>query len=147
MPSLATYGVNAFLRLVVRRALRRAPLTAEAIGGHRATLLKAAGRGRWPGAVALTETRLGPCPTERMTPDAPELAEHAVLYLHGGGYIVGAPALYRPLLGTLAERLSAPVYAPAYRLAPEHPYPAALDDAYEAYQALLAQAFGRPGSL
>ena len=141
MPSLATYGVNAFLRLFVRRALRRAPLTAAAIGGHRATLLKAAGRGRWPASVVLTETVLGDRPTERLAPSAPELARHAVLYLHGGGYIVGAPALYRPLLGQLAERLGAPIYAPAYRLAPEHPYPAALDDAYAAYQALLTQGF------
>jgi len=141
MPSLATYGVNTFLRLFVRRALGRAPFTEATLEGHRATLLKAARRGRWPASVVLTETTLGNRPTERLAPNAPELANHAVLYLHGGGYIVGAPALYRPLLGTLAERLGAPLYAPAYRLAPEHPYPAALDDAYAAYQALLAQGF------
>ena len=59
-----------------------------------------------------------------------------MLYLHGGGYLVGSPAVYRPLAATLAARLSAPVYTLDYRLAPEHPYPAALNDAYAAYQAL-----------
>ncbi len=62
-----------------------------------------------------------------------------VLYLHGGGYCVGAPRAYRDLAARLATSLRARVVTLDYRLAPEHPYPAGLDDACAAYRALLAQ--------
>ena len=136
MTSLATYGVNAFLRLVVKRSLSKHTLTPERVAAQRAKLERASARGRWPGAVSITADTLGAQPAERAALAAPELPHHAVLYLHGGGYLVGSPAVYRPLAATLAARLSAPVYTLDYRLAPEHPYPAALNDAYAAYQAL-----------
>ena len=60
-----------------------------------------------------------------------------VLYLHGGGYCVGAPAASRVITGNLARRCVAEVFAPDYRLAPEHPFPAAVDDAVAAYRGLL----------
>ncbi|MBV8153158.1 MAG: alpha/beta hydrolase [Candidatus Eremiobacteraeota bacterium] len=63
----------------------------------------------------------------------------AILYLHGGGYIGGAVAQYRRLIGAIALRCGARTFAPEYRLAPECPFPAALDDAVEAYRFLLAQ--------
>jgi acetyl esterase/lipase len=62
-----------------------------------------------------------------------------ILYLHGGGYCVGSPATHRALTGHLAARCSARVFAADYRLAPEHPFPAAVDDAVAAYRGLLAQ--------
>ena len=136
MTSLATYGVNAFLRFVVKRSLSKHALTPERVAAQRAKLERASARGRWPGVVRVTADTLGAQPAERAALAAPELPHHAVLYLHGGGYLVGSPAVYRPLTATLAARLSAPVYTLDYRLAPEHPYPAALNDAYEAYQAL-----------
>lgn len=55
------------------------------------------------------------------------------LHLHGGGWIAGSIGSHRGLLAELAMLLRAPVLAPAYRLAPEHPYPAGLDDAAAAY--------------
>ena len=61
------------------------------------------------------------------------------LYLHGGGYCVGSPATHRALTGHLAARCNARVFAAEYRLAPEHPFPAAVDDAVAAYRGLLAQ--------
>lgn len=63
---------------------------------------------------------------------------HRVLYLHGGGYLVGSPASHRGLLAGLSRATGTPVHAPAYRLAPEHPYPAAVDDALAAFRALRA---------
>ena len=146
MTSLATYGVNAFLRLVVKRSLSKHALTPERVAAQRAQLERASARGRWPGSVSITAQTLGTQPAERAALGAPELPHHAVLYLHGGGYLVGSPAVYRPLAGTLAARLSAPVYTLDYRLAPEHPYPAALDDAYAAYQA-LGDAGHAPGQI
>jgi acetyl esterase/lipase len=60
-----------------------------------------------------------------------------VLYLHGGGYICGSPKTHRGLTGNLAKSSGTMVIAPDYRLAPEHPFPAALDDAEKLYRALL----------
>jgi monoterpene epsilon-lactone hydrolase len=61
-----------------------------------------------------------------------------VLYLHGGGYYFCSPRTHRPITCALAEGAHARVFALDYRLAPEHPFPAALDDALGAYRALLA---------
>src|SRR5215207_3151249 len=61
----------------------------------------------------------------------------ALLYLFGGGYILGSPASRRKTAGHLALASRAPVLVPNYRLAPEHPYPAAVDDAVAAWQWLL----------
>jgi monoterpene epsilon-lactone hydrolase len=62
-----------------------------------------------------------------------------LLHLHGGGYIAGSAFGYRPLAGALAAATGATVLLPDYRLAPEHPFPAALDDAFRAYRWLLDQ--------
>lgn len=61
-----------------------------------------------------------------------------VLFLHGGGYVTGSPALYRHLTWRIATAARARVLAIDYRLAPEHPFPAALDDALAACRWLLA---------
>lgn len=60
-----------------------------------------------------------------------------LLYLHGGGYIFGSPASHRSLVAELAQVTGLPGLLPDYRLAPEHPYPAALEDAWAAYWWLL----------
>lgn len=65
-----------------------------------------------------------------------------VFYLHGGGYMVGSPASYRDRARVVSYRCKAEVFVPEYRLAPEHPYPAALDDALEAWAHVRAL---RPG--
>lgn len=62
-----------------------------------------------------------------------------VLYLHGGGYIIGSSRTHRGLTGHLARATGRMVVAPDYRLAPEHPFPAALDDAEAAYEGLLRE--------
>lgn len=64
---------------------------------------------------------------------------NALLYLHGGGYIMGCPATHLPIAANLALRIKRSVLLPDYRLAPEHPFPAALDDAADAYDFLAAQ--------
>jgi monoterpene epsilon-lactone hydrolase len=65
----------------------------------------------------------------------------AVLYLHGGGFVAGHPRVYRNLCARLAKALEADVFLPEYRLAPEHQFPAALHDALDSYEALLARGF------
>jgi epsilon-lactone hydrolase len=61
----------------------------------------------------------------------------AVLYLHGGGYLFGSPKTHRQVLIAMAKTFEAPVYGLDYRLAPEHPFPAAFEDAVLAYRWLL----------
>lgn len=65
--------------------------------------------------------------------------ETVILYLHGGGYVMGSPRGYRHLTGALSRAAGAAVLALDYRLAPEHPFPAAIDDAVSAYRWLLDQ--------
>jgi acetyl esterase/lipase len=65
-------------------------------------------------------------------------APGAILYLHGGAFCLGSPWTHRALTTRLARAAGMPVWIPDYRLAPEHPYPAALDDAAACYEAMLA---------
>lgn len=76
-------------------------------------------------------------PGERVTVGT--LGEGVVLYLHGGAYGFGSAATHRSITAHLARDASATVYVPDYRLAPEHPYPAAVEDATRAYGWLLDQ--------
>lgn len=62
-----------------------------------------------------------------------------MLYLHGGGYVMGSPGSHAVAASRLARALDRPVLAARYRLAPEHPFPAALEDARAALDALLAR--------
>ena len=61
----------------------------------------------------------------------------AMMYLHGGCYVLGSAATYRELIGGLSMATGIRVLAPDYRLAPEHPFPAAVDDALAVYRWLL----------
>ena len=64
-----------------------------------------------------------------------------ILYLHGGGYTCGDLEYAKGFASTLAAETGSRVFCTAYRLAPEHPFPAALDDSLESYQYLLQQGF------
>ncbi|MEM9761188.1 MAG: alpha/beta hydrolase fold domain-containing protein [Pseudomonadota bacterium] len=64
--------------------------------------------------------------------------DRAVLYLHGGGWIVGSPDTHRGPCSHLARQSGWAVYSASYRLAPEHPYPAQVEDARRALSTLLA---------
>jgi acetyl esterase/lipase len=70
----------------------------------------------------------------------------AVLYVHGGGYVIGSLNTHRELCGGISRASGARVLALDYRLAPEHPFPAALEDAVAGYQWLLAQGIA-PGAI
>lgn len=67
----------------------------------------------------------------------PPRADKVVLYLHGGGYVAGSPRAYTHLLARIARLTQMQVCAPEYRKAPEHPFPAAFDDAVGGFEALL----------
>ena len=89
-----------------------------------------------PADVTVTAAELGGVPTAEITVDGIE-ARHVVLYFHGGVYVMGDAALAADLASQVGRRTDAKVISVDYRLAPEHPYPAAVDDALAAYEALL----------
>jgi epsilon-lactone hydrolase len=66
-------------------------------------------------------------------------AENVILYFHGGVYVIGTAVASVPLVSEVVRRAGARAITLDYRLAPEHPYPAAVDDARAAYEGLLAQ--------
>lgn len=90
-----------------------------------------------PRSVSINPGDAGGVPGEWLRHgDVPTVRAGTLLYLHGGAYCVGSPATHRALTARLAQGTGVPVFAADYRLAPEHPFPAALDDALAAYRAL-----------
>ncbi|HEY7851724.1 MAG TPA: alpha/beta hydrolase [Caulobacteraceae bacterium] len=79
-----------------------------------------------------------------ITPGA--AGERAILYLHGGGYVIGSIASHRHLAAALGRAAKARCLVLDYRLAPEHPFPAAVDDALAGYRFLLESGFA-PGNI
>ena len=89
-----------------------------------------------PADVTVTPSALGAIPTAEITVDGIE-PRRVVLYFHGGVYVLGDAFQAAGLASQIGRRTRATVISVDYRLAPEHPYPAAVDDALAAYQALL----------
>nr|WP_234712716.1 alpha/beta hydrolase [Mycolicibacterium komanii] len=93
------------------------------------------------GGVVVEETRIGDPPI-RAVVVAPETGtpdRAAVLWIHSGGYVVGSPQLEFFVMGEIARATDAVVVSPDYRLAPEHPFPAALDDCMATLSWMRAQ--------
>src|ERR1700738_1286910 len=89
-----------------------------------------------PAEVTVTAAELGRVPTAEITVDGIE-PRHVVLYFHGGVYAMGDAFQAASLASQVGRRTRARVISVDYRLAPENPYPAAVDDALAAYEALL----------
>lgn len=87
------------------------------------------------GGVMRYRDAAGTVPVEIVAPKRGE-TNGVVLYLHGGAFCLGSPGTHRSITTRLAVESGMPVWVPNYRLAPEHAYPAALDDALACYQAL-----------
>ena len=92
-----------------------------------------------PRGCAFSRATCGGVPGEWVSARGHEQTSLTILYLHGGGYVSGSPATHRAVTGHLAARCPARVFALDYRLAPEYPFPAAVDDATAAYRGLLAE--------
>ena len=94
----------------------------------------------WPRPVGATawEGMLGGVPVVHIDVADAAATEDVIVFFHGGGYVLGSAAVEVGLPAFLAQQTGARVVSVEYRLAPEHPYPAALQDATAAYQGLLA---------
>ena len=98
-----------------------------------------------PEGLGVEAVDIAGLPAERLTPAGADDAR-ALLYLHGGGYCVGSPTSHRGLAGRLAAAIGCVALVPDYRLAPEHRFPAAVDDAVKAYRHLLGEGI-EPGRI
>lgn len=126
------------MKMVVRGIVRPTLSPRVPVTGQRQLLDLAARVAKMPRGTQVDRISLCGCSAEQVT--TPGADRHcAILYLHGGGYTVGSPVTHRALAAHLSAASGMPVFVADYRLAPEHPYPAALDDAVTAYGALLGR--------
>lgn len=99
-------------------------------------------KGQWlfpgPRGVAGRWITCGGVRALRLDPPRRALAA-TLLYLHGGGYVFGSPRSHRTMVARIVRAAGLPAILPDYRLAPEHPFPAAPDDALATYAALAAE--------
>ena len=124
--------LRASVRWLVRPSLNpRVPVSLQRRWG--ALLAKA---NSVPSEVTYERVDLGGVAADRAQPGS-ATGTSALLYLHGGGYILNKPRVQASIFTRIAVGLGATAYAPDYRLAPEHPFPAALDDCRSAYEGLL----------
>ena len=135
MPSLK----SRFFYYAVKRQLRKFALRGGSLDQVRSARDKSSARMfPAPAGVQVQPAQIGGCPGEWLRP-AGAAANSVLLYLHGGAYITGSCHTHRGLAGHLAKAAGIDCFLLDYRLAPEHPFPAAVDDAHAAYLALHAQ--------
>ena len=133
MPSLIAHSLKAFTRAYIKHI----PESRESLVRHlRRYMSNSPMPILLPRGVSAEPFQEGGVRGLRVRVAAPG---QVILYLHGGGYVCGKPRTYLNLCGRLAKELNAEVWLPAYRVAPEHPFPAAVHDAAASYEILLKQ--------
>ena len=116
-------------------------MTAEELKKHR-TLAEWAGRLAAPkGDITINRFKVGKIRCEAVKPDFAHNPNFAILYAHGGGYVSGGLDYARILAGKMAMATGFTVFSFAYRLAPEHTYPAALDDGLAVWEYLTVNKY------
>jgi acetyl esterase/lipase len=120
---------------VIRELLGDTRHQESTIPERRANLAALAGSPPAPGGVTVEAFELADRTAERLTPDG-AVEGDVILYLHGGSYHSGSPDTHRGLAGSLALASGRTVVTLDYRLAPEHPFPAGLNDALLAFDQL-----------
>ena len=94
-------------------------------------------------ALVRQDVEIGGIECERISSERTSEASGTLVYIFGGGFIVGCPHSDLPIIGALAEQCSVDVIAPKYRLAPEYPAPAALEDCAAVYERVADATQGR----
>lgn len=133
--SLQGVLLNTVLRYTVKRTLARRGI--EELGAMRARLDRLTNYMKFSPAVSRHAARLNGVDAEWTRVAGSSDPARIVFYCHGGAYLLGSARMYRDLTYQLARYCAADVLAIDYRLAPEHPHPAAIDDAMAAYRALI----------
>jgi len=116
------------------KQMAQAMAEAKDMNAMRAVMIEA----QAPAGVTCTPVEVGGVSAEWSVADG-SAEDKVILYLHGGGYVMGSAGSHRDVTGRLSKASGARVLSLNYRLAPEHPFPAPVDDAVAAYRWLLAQ--------
>jgi acetyl esterase/lipase len=135
MPSLSARISNLIARVMVKRVLNAPTLNLQAV--RRAMASRTGMPNAFPAGVRVERSTVAELPGEWITPAQVSTAG-VILFMHGGGYVAGSPKTHRALTTWLAHRAGMRLFSLDYRLAPEHPFPAGLDDAVRAVHALVA---------
>ena len=139
--SLRLRLLNRFLRIFVKRRLARMrdPQKARRDLERAARLLFRAP----PLSLILPIKTTGELPALWISNRPSRLAKRrpVILYVHGGGFVAGSPQAHAKMLARLSRLSAMEVFAPTYRLAPEHPFPAAVNDVNEAYNHLISKGY------
>ena len=133
--SFQRHLINRWLRMVEKPRIARAT-TPEPL--RRALEFQSRLFFHAPRGTRKSWTTLGPIDALEMVPPAGAGADKTVFYIHGGGFAFGSPKTHAAMAAHLAQRIGARAVLPKYRLAPEHPYPAAPDDVRAAWDGLMA---------
>ena len=141
MPSLRARLVGTMLRN--RNLFKKKPAvdwnTLAAIEDFRREVETGAARfGNLPPGISVTPVPIGDLYAEWISSSSSPVNGKVLLYFHGGGYVSGTCAAHRGIVAKFVQGSNAKALVFEYRLAPEHPYPAALEDALAAYEWLLA---------
>ncbi|MET4104165.1 monoterpene epsilon-lactone hydrolase [Roseovarius sp. MBR-78] len=139
--SLARPLLNAWLRLTEKRRLTREQ---DPVALRRSFEVKARLFFHAPRGTGFARESIAGVPVQWVA--ARGVARGAgpvILYFHGGGYVFGSSDTHRAMLGLLSSETGLPACLPDYRLAPEHPFPAAVEDGLAVWRALAA----RPGGV
>ena len=121
----------------VRELLASLPDTrGMSVVARRALMDTAAAAAHLPKGIAVEAVDAGGIPAEWVRAEGVR-SDAAILYLHGGGYVIGSLASHRQMVSYISRAAGAPILSLAYRLAPEHPFPAAVEDAAAGYRWLL----------
>jgi monoterpene epsilon-lactone hydrolase len=127
-------------QIVIQLMRKNPPIAGDDVFAMRAAMAKLTDALPLPADTKLESVDAGGVPAEWTTPEGTD-PERAVVYLHGGGYAIGSIVSHRPLVARLAHAAAAKVLNVEYRLGPEHPHPAAVEDAVAAYRHVLAAGF------
>jgi epsilon-lactone hydrolase len=130
---LASEELQALLEMMRSRPVPEQPPTLEEMRANFELMAQPAAAD-----VRCEPVDAGGVPAEWLTPEAAD-PERAILYLHGGGYVIGSINTHREMASRIARASGALTLLIDYRLAPEHPFPAAVEDAAAAYRWLLGQ--------
>ncbi|MCM3726955.1 alpha/beta hydrolase [Neobacillus cucumis] len=140
MPSFQSYFFEKAIKLSVKRAVKKG-VRPKGIVEQREMLDTAASKiGRLPKNCQVVPLEIEGLYAEWLTTGIP-LPDKVILYLHGGGYALCSANTHRPLSARIGKQAGLKVLFPEYRLAPEHPFPAAIEDAVNVYQWLLKQGY------
>ncbi len=123
---------------LVRALTEGNPVVAESVDEQRASYRAMLCANPIPDDVSIETIRIGQCDADWVSVPASR-NDHVVLYFHGGGYVIGDNVAYREFAARVARATATRVCVLNYRLAPENPFPAAVDDAVAAYRWLLGE--------